>query len=159
MALRLTRRTLLSLAAALMAVPAYAQTGDAVAFVRDFYAQEIARHTAKQRVSEDDFLSVFTARAQNVWRAAQANRNKANIPVGPIFHIFFGQGALPGREIKLGAVASAGGDAASVALAIQGNPRQLVIRTAREDGAWKFADIDYGGGESFIAYFRRRAGF
>src|SRR5215211_7687777 len=134
MAARLTRRTLLSEAVAFMAVPAHAQSGDAAAFVRDFYIQEVARH------------------------AAQANRNKANVPLGPIFHIFFGQGALPGREIKLGAVTPSGGDAVSVALTIQGHPRQLVVHTVREGGAWKFADIDYGSGESFIAYFRRRAG-
>ena len=158
MARPLTRRTLLSLAAAFMTVPAHAQSGDAVAFVRDFYIQEIARHATKERASEADFLSVFTADAQNVWRAAQANRNKANIPVGPILHIFFGRGALPGREIKLGAVVSSGGDAVSVALTIQGNPRQLVVHTVREGGAWKFADIDYGSGESFVAYFRGLAG-
>jgi hypothetical protein len=158
MALRFTRRTLLSLATALMAAPAHAQTGDAVTFVRDFYTQEIARHAAKKYASEAEFLSVFTADAQKVWHAAQANRNKANVPLGPILHVFLGQGALPGREIKLGAVTPSSGDAVSVALTIQGNPRQLVVRTVREGGTWKFADIDYGSGESFIAYHRRRAG-
>jgi hypothetical protein len=158
MAARLTRRALLSVTAAFVAVPAHAQSGDAVAFVFDFYTQEVARHAAKEHASEAEFLSVFTADAQKVWHAAQANRSKANVPLGPIFHIFFGQGALPGREIKLGAVTPSGGDAVSVALTIQGHPRQLVVQTVREGGVWKFADIDYGSGESFIAYFRRRAG-
>ena len=158
MAASITRRVLLPLIAALVAVPARAQTGDAVVFVRDFYAQEIARHAAKEGVSEAVFLAVFSADAQNAWRAAQANRNNGNLTIGPILHAFFGQGALPGREIKLGAVASSGGDAVSVALTIQGHQRQLVVHTVREGGVWKFADIDYGSGESFIAYFRRRAG-
>ena len=158
MAARLTRRALLSVAVAFMAVPAHAQSGDAVAFVRDFYAQEIARHAAKKYASEAEFLSIFTVDAQKVWHAAQANRNKANVPLGPILHVFLGQGALPGREIKLGAVTASGDDAVSVALTIQGNPRQLVVRTVREGGTWKFADIDYGSGESFIAYHRRRVG-
>ena len=158
MAAGLTRRVLLSLVGASLAVSAHAQAGDAVTFVRDFYAQEIARHAAKKYASEADFLSVFTAEAQKIWQAAQANRNKVNSPLGPILHVFLGQGALPGREIKLGAVTSSGGDAVSVALTIQGNPRQLVVHAVRDGGTWKFADIDYGGGESFVAYHRRRAG-
>ena len=72
--------------------------------------------------------------------------------------MFFGQGALPGRDIKLGAVTASGRNAVSVALTIQDNPRTLVVKTVREGGAWKISDIDYGGGESFVAYFRRRAG-
>lgn len=154
---RLTRRTLLSAMAVLAAAPSVAQTDSAVMFVRDFYTREIARHAAKEGSSEPDFLAVFTADAQRLWRAAQANRNRANEPVGPILHAFFGQGALPGREIVLGAVTSSGRNAVSVALTIQGYPRTLVVHTAREGEAWKIADIDYGG-ESFVAYFRKRAG-
>lgn len=162
MAARPTRRVLLALAGVSLAkswvtVPAHAQPGDAVTFVRDFYVKEIARHVAKKRVSEAVMLSVFSADAQNAWRAAQANRNKDSLTLGPILHIFFGQGALPGREVKLGAVTSSGGDAVSVALTIQGNPRQLVVRTVRDGGTWKIADIDYGGGESFMAHFRKLA--
>ena len=153
---RFTRRALLS-AAALIAVPAAAQTEGVAAFVRDFYAREIRRHAAGEGSSEPDFLEVFTSDAQKLWRAAQANRNKTNEPAGRILHVFFGQGALPGREIKLGAVTPSGRGAVSVALTIQGNPRTLIVHTVREDGAWKISDIDYGGGESFAAYFRRRA--
>ncbi len=79
--------------------------------------------------------------------------------LGPIRHLFLGAGVLPGREVKLGAVD--GGRLpirCSVALTVQGHPRQLVVRTVREGGALKFADIDYGDGESFIAYFRKLAG-
>ena len=95
MTARLTRRVLLPLVGVSLAVSADAQTGGAATFVRDFYAQEVTRHAARERVGESDLLSVFTADAQNVWRAASANRNKANIPLGPILHVFFGQGALP----------------------------------------------------------------
>jgi hypothetical protein len=157
MADRFTRRALLS-AAILIAGPAAAQPDGAVTFVRDFYTREIRRHTAGEGSSEPDFLAVFAADAQRLWRAAQANRNRANEPAGPILHAFFGQGALPGREIKLGAVTASGRSAVSVALTIQGNPRTLVVHTVREGGAWKIADIDYGSGESFVAYFRKRAG-
>ena len=149
----LTRRMVLSLAALFAAAPAFAQEEDVVAFVRDFYTKEVARHAAKQNQSEDDFLQVFTKDAQELWRAAQANRGKANVPLGPIRHLFLGTGVLPGREVKLGAVTASGG-----ALTVQGNPRQLVVRTAREGGALKIADIDYGDGESFLAYFRKLAG-
>ena len=157
MAARLTRLALLLVVAAFVAVPARAQSDDAVTFVRDFYVKEIARHAAKKYASEADFLSVFTAEAQKVWHAAQANRSKPNASLGPILHVFLGLGALPGREIKLGAVTASGGDAVSVALTIQGNPRQLVVRTVRDGGTWKFADIDYGGGESFMGRFRKLA--
>ncbi|MBX9825531.1 MAG: hypothetical protein K2Y27_11110 [Xanthobacteraceae bacterium] len=156
MAARLTRRALLSAMVALAAAPAVAQTNSAVTFVRDFYTREIARHAANEGSSEPDFLAVFTADAQRLWRAAQANRNRANEPAGPILHAFFGHGALPGREITLGAVTASGRNAVSVALSIQGNPRTLVVQTAREGGTWKIADIDYGG-DSFVGYFRRRA--
>jgi hypothetical protein len=154
----LTRRMVLSLAALVAAAPAFAQEDEAVAFVRDFYTKEIARHAAKQNQSEDDFLRVFTKDAQELWRAAQANRSKTNITLGPIRHLFLGTGVLPGREVKLGAVTAAGADTVSVALTVQGHPRQLVVRTVREGGALKFADIDYGDGESFVAYFRKLAG-
>ena len=154
----LTRRMVLSLAAVVAATTAFAQDDEVVAFVRDFYTKEIARHAAKQNQSEDEFLRVFTKDAQELWRAAQQNRSKANITLGPIRHLFLGTGVLPGREVKLGAVTASGGGALSVALTVQGNPRQLVVHTVREGGVLKFADIDYGDGESFIAYFRRLAG-
>jgi hypothetical protein len=158
MAEDVTRRVLLSMAVAVVAAPANAQGGGAAAFVRDFYTREIARHAANEGSSEPDLLAVFTADAQRLWRAAQANRNSPNEPLGPILHVFFGQGALPGREVRLGAVSAAGAGAVSVGLHIQGHPRQLVVRTVREGGTWKISDIDYGNGESFVAYFRRRAG-
>ena len=163
MAKGVTRRLLLSAAAAMAVAPAMAQDRGAqdrgaVAFVRDFYTREIARHAANEGSSVPDLLAVFTADAQRLWRAAQANRNNANEPLGPILHVFFGRGALPGREIRLDAVTASGAGVVSVALSIQGHPRQLAVRTAREGGAWKISDIDYGGGESFVAYFRRRAG-
>jgi hypothetical protein len=153
-----TRRTLLSAVAVLAATRAAAQPDSAAAFVRDFYTREVRRHATGEGSSEPDFLAVFAADAQRLWRAAQANRNKASEPAGPILHAFFGQGALPGREIRLGAVTASGRNAVSVALTVQGNPRTLVVHTLREGGDWKISDIDYGGGESFVAYFRRRAG-
>jgi hypothetical protein len=158
MAEKVTRRALLSAVAVLPTMPAVAQTGGAVAFVRDFYTREVARHAASEGSSEPDFLAVFTADAQKLWRAAQANRNRTNEPLGPILHVFFGQGALPGREIRLGTVTASGANAVSVVLTIQGDPRTLIVHAVREGGAWKIADIDYGTGESFVAYFRRRAG-
>ena len=155
---RLSRRAFLSTVAVLAATPAAAQPDSAVTFVRDFYTREIRRHGANEGSSEPDFLAVFTADALRLWRAAQANRNKTNEPLGRILHVFFGQGALPGRDIKLGAVTVSGRNAVSVALTIQDNPRTLVVKTVREGGAWKISDIDYGGGDSFVAYFRKRAG-
>jgi hypothetical protein len=157
MAQRLTRRALLSAVAVLATVPSAAQTDSAVTFVRDFYTREIARHAANEGSSEPDFLAVFSADAQRLWRAAQANRHRSNEPAGPILHAFFGQGALPGREITLGSVTASGRNTVAVGLSIQGDKRTLVVHTAREGGAWKIADIDYGG-DSFVAYFRRRAG-
>ncbi|WP_068025085.1 hypothetical protein [Rhodoplanes sp. Z2-YC6860] len=156
--MKLTRRMVLSLAAVVAARQAFAQDDDTVAFVRDFYTREIARHAAKEHQSDDDFLKVFTVEARELWRAAQENRGKANVPLGPIRHLFLGQGVLPGREVALGPVTASGHNAVAVELTVQGNPRQLVIRTAREGLSIKFADIDYGDGESFVAYFSRLAG-
>ena len=127
----LTRRMVLSFVALVAAAPAFAQDDEVVAFVRDFYTKEVARHAAKQNQSEDEFLRVFTKDAQELWRVAQQNRSKTNILLGPIRHLFLGTGVLPGREVKLGAVAASGGGAVSVALTVQGNPRQLVVRPRR----------------------------
>src|SRR5689334_3392351 len=125
----LVRRMVLLLATLLVAAPALAQDDPAVAFVRDFYVKEIARHAAKEHQSEDDFLKVFTADAQELWRAAQANRGKTNVKIGRIVHVFFGLGALPGREVKLVAVEPAGNGKVTVALTIQGNPKRLAVQT------------------------------
>ena len=100
MAKDVTRRLLLSMAAAMAVAPAMAQDRGAqdrgaVAFVRDFYTREIARHAANEGSSVPDLLAVFTADAQRLWRAAQANRNNANEPLGPILHVFFGRGRCP----------------------------------------------------------------
>jgi hypothetical protein len=155
------RRSVLLLCAGALfaAAPARAQNpgDDTVRFVRDLYAKEIAQHAAKIGKGESEFLAVFTAETQQIWRAAQANRNKANLPVGPILHAFFGWGVLPGHEVKLGAVTRASGDAVAVEFTAQGEPRRVVVSAVREAGRWRIADIDYGRGDGYVAYLRRLA--
>jgi hypothetical protein len=150
---------LLCAGALLAAAPARAQNAgdDAVTFVRDLYAKEVAHHAAKSGKGEAEFLAVFTAETQQIWRAAQANRNKASLTIGPILHAFFGWGVLPGHEVKLGAVTLASGDAVAVELTAQGEPRRVVVRAVREAGSWRIADLDYGRGDGYVAYLRRLA--
>ena len=144
--------------AAAHASEAHAQSEDAVAFVRNFYTREITRHSAKGRASDSDFMKAFTPATHRIWIASRDNRNPPPVPLGPITHAFFGPGALPGREVNLVNVAAAGGDNIAVDLTISGNPRKLMVRLVRDSGAWRFEDIDYGNGESFVSYHRRRAG-
>jgi hypothetical protein len=145
-------------AVAFGAAPARAQTGgDAATFVRDFYAKEIAHHNARDMVREANFLAVFTRETQELWRAAQANRNRTNIPIGPILNAFFGWGVLPGHEVKLGAVAAVSGDAVAVEFTALGEPRRIVVHAVREGGNWRIADIDYGRGQGYVAYLRSLA--
>lgn len=145
--------------ALLGAPPAGAQSGgeDAVAFVRDLYVKEVAQHAARSGMGEAEFLAVFTRETQNMWRAAQANRNRTNIPIGPVLNAFYGWGVLPGHEVKLGAVTDASGDAVAVEFTVQGEPRRIVVHAVREAGSWRIADIDYGRGDGYVAYLRRLA--
>jgi hypothetical protein len=130
---------------------------DAVEFVRAFYAKEAVRHNSRATIGEADFLAVFTAETQQAWRAAQANRNPTNVPIGPILNAFFGYGVLPGHEVKLGAVTANAGDGVSVEFTAQGEPRRITVYAVREGEAWRIADIDYGRGDSYVAYLRRLA--
>src|SRR5262249_50947651 len=114
-----------------------AQTGeDAVTFVRNFYTREIARHNAKERTDDVEFLKAFTPAAQKIWIAARDNKNPPPASLGPVTHAFFGPGALPGREVRLVKVVVAGGGARLLAVAvdvtIDGNPRKLHAYIVRD---------------------------
>lgn len=135
---------------------------EAVVFVREFYTREIARHNAKGRIDDGEFLNAFTRDTQRIWIAARDNKNSPQVPLGPVVNAFFGPGALPGREIRLVNVAVVGGGAqllvVSVDVLIDGNPRKLHVHAVRNGNSWRFDDIDYGGRESFVSYYRLRAG-
>jgi hypothetical protein len=135
---------------------------DAVAFVRDFYTREIARHNAKERLDEGEFLNTFTRETRRIWIAARDNKNPPQVPLGLVVNAFFGPGALPGREVKFVQIGVVGGGAqllvVAVDVVIDGNPRKLHVHVVRDGNTWRFDDIDYGGRESFVSYHRRRAG-
>jgi len=42
-----------------------------------------------------------------------------------------------------------------VDLTVRGKPRQIAVRTVRESGVWKIANVSYQHGESLLAYYRR----
>lgn len=155
------RRFLLSvlMLPAAFAGEARAQAGDdAVSFVRDLYMREIARHNAKER-GDAEFLNAFAPAAQKIWIAARDNKSPPAVALGPITHAFFGPGALPGREVKLVKIAASTRPwVVAVEISIDGRPRKLDIYLVRDGTAWRFEDIDYGQGESFVSHHRRRAG-
>jgi hypothetical protein len=136
--------------------------GDAVAFVSDFYTREIARHNAKEKTSEAEILSAFTPAAQKIWVAARDNKEPPPAALGNVIHVFLGPGALPGREVKLVKVGVAGGGQRLLVIAvdvtIDGNPRKLHAYVVRDGNTWRFDDIDYGQRQSFMSYYRYRAG-
>lgn len=126
----------------------------AMTFVRDLYTREIARHLQRAPVNGDTFTANFAAPLRRLMAAPR--EASANEPLG-IVHAFFGPGVLPGTDIKLAGVASAG-DAINVALVYRGEPRSVTVRPVREDGEWRIADVTYASGESLLTRYRRLTG-
>jgi hypothetical protein len=111
------------------------------------------------RVSETEFLAVFTRGTREVWLAARGKRSNATD--GPVLHAFFGWGVLPRHEVRLARIiaADAAGNApVAVYLDVNGQRRRVELQVVREDSEWRVSDIVYDRGASFLAHFRRLAG-
>lgn len=136
-------------------------------FVRALYGKLVRQHIERKAESEREFLAHFTPETRDVWLAMTAairqGRAKYDdkFPVGRILNAFFGWGVLPGHEIELLSINNHKGPRVTVVvveLAANGNPRTVYVHPVRHNGGWLISDINYGDGESFVGYCRRRAG-
>ena len=129
---------------------------DAVAFVRRLYEGEIERDARGAKIGNAEFYGLFTREVGRLLRSPVPPR--PDIALGPLSHAFYGPGVLPGTQVTLQQVAPAAGTSVAVDLMVRGEPRRVIVRTARENGQWRIADIDYGRGDSYVAYQRKLRG-
>jgi hypothetical protein len=159
---KLNRRVMIAAAiTAWIVTPAAAtDTSPAATFLRGLYQREIERHNHRLPADNDGFYAMFTRQMRELMNAPRVPN--ANLPAGPILHALFGRGALPGREVILGEVASVREDASSAAvraeLTLLGNPRKLTVALRRENNAWRIDDIDYAPGDTLVAHYKRITG-
>jgi len=129
-------------------------------FLRGVYEREIAHHNRRLPADHDGFHSMFTRQMRELMNAPRMPN--PNIPIGPIRHAMFGDGALPGREVTLADVTTirenTGSATVKVALDVIGHPRTVVVSMLREDGAWRIKDVEYDGGDTLSAHYKRMAG-
>ena len=132
----------------------------AAAFLRGVYEREIARHNKRLPADNDGFYALFTRELRELMHAPR--RPDPNALDGPILHVLFGRGAMPGRDVVLDKITTVREDAGTatviVALAVLGNPRTVVVAMLRQDGGWRISDIDYGDGETLSARYKRATG-
>ncbi len=106
------------------------------------------------------FYALFTREMRELMHAPR--RPDPNALDGPILHVLFGRGAMPGRDVVLGEITTVREDAGTatvnVALAVLGNPRTVVVAMLRQDGGWRISEIDYGDGETLSARYKRATG-
>jgi len=134
--------------------------GDAVTFVRELYQGEILRDARGGKMSNAAFHALFTAEVGRVLQFPVQPR--LNFPIG-LSHAFYGPGVLPGTEVTLqnvtqGPPGAGQGTAVAVNLAVRGTARRIIVQVVREAGNWRIVDIDYGTGESYVAYQRKVRG-
>ena len=164
---RFERRPIcLALIGALIFVPhachvAHALERGMLEFVRELYARETERHNARAPISEEAFLALFARDMRGLMQAPRSYTDRE--PAGPILNAFFGWGVLPGRAVELIQVIPADGapgnlDLVQVGIRVNAERRRILVRSAREDGRWKIADILYENGDSLRAYYARITG-
>jgi hypothetical protein len=110
--------------------------------------REVAEAGAGADLTDQDIQSLFTPDVQALRDAVKDRTLPPSEPDGPILHILFGWGTLPKRKIEIRSVTADGDHKAKVDLAINGNPRQLILTSKFNDTgkAWQIDDIDYGEG-------------
>jgi hypothetical protein len=163
-----TRRLWLGLAAAalsgLSGRPATAggDMAEAVKFVRELYQDEAARHKEGERITDVEFLTVFTRDVRALWIAGKNRQFPIPLPIGPKLHAFFGWGVLPVTPVTISRViGSAEGRNmvdVTVEMTIRGEGRRVMVRTQREAGVWRIANLLYDRGEDFVSYRKKLAG-
>jgi hypothetical protein len=125
-------------------------------WINTLYVRELARHEAAEagagaKLSNEEIQAFFSPEVQAM-RDAVKDRTPPPTeeePAGPILHILFGWGALPGRKIEIVSISAAGDGRAKVGLRInRGNFRSLVLtgRFNQTGKAWQIDDIDYDSG-------------
>jgi hypothetical protein len=124
-----------------------------VSWINTLYVGELARREAAEaganaKLSDEEFQALFSPEVQAMRDAAKDRTPPPTEPDGPILHILFGWGALPGRKIEIVSITADGDSRAKVGLKINGSFRSLVLtgRFNQTGKAWQIDDIDYGGG-------------
>lgn len=163
-----SRRVWLALAAGLALIvtapPAKAggDMAEAVKFVRELYQEEAARQKEGERMTDVEFLTVFTRDVRALWIAGKNRQFPIALPIGPKLHAFFGWGVLPATPVAINRViGSAEGRNmvdVTVEMTIRGEGRRVMVRTQREAGVWRIANLLYDRGEDFVSYRKKLAG-
>ena len=141
---------------ALAAAPTPEEESDPVVFVRRLYQRQILRDVRAAPVTDAELHDLFTREVRLMLETPIPPQ--PNAAIGRLVHVFYGPGVPSGWEVTLHDVAPAQGTSVTVDIRIRGTPRHIVVYTAREDGRWRIADIDYGEGESYVAYQRELRG-
>jgi hypothetical protein len=123
-----------------------------VSWINTLYVGELARREAAEagagaKFSAEELQALFSPEVQAMRDAAKDRMPPPTEPEGPILHILFGWGALPGRKIEIVSITADGDGRAKVGLKINGSFRSLVLtgRFNQTGKAWQIDDIDYGG--------------
>jgi hypothetical protein len=122
-----------------------------VSWINTLYVGEIVRREAAQaggaKFSNEELEARFSPEVQAMRDAVKDRTPPPTEPDGPILHILFGWGALPGRKIEIVSITADGDGRAKVGLKINGNFRSLVLtgRFNQTGKAWQIDDVDYGG--------------
>lgn len=135
---------------------------EAVKFVREVYQEEAERHANGERSTDVEFLTVFTRDVRALWLAGKGRQFPIPLPIGPKLHAFFGWGVLPVTPVSVNKVIGAAEGRnmvdVTVEMTIRGEARRVMVRTQREAGAWRIANLLYDRGEDFLSYRKKLAG-
>ena len=122
-------------------------------WINTLYVGALARREAVQAgtgagFSDEEVQARFSPEVQAMRDAAKDRTPPPTEPEGPILHLLFGWGALPGRKIEIVSITADGDGRAKVGLTINGSSRSLLLtgRFNQTGKAWQIDDIDYGGG-------------
>lgn len=121
-------------------------------WINTLYVGALARREAVQAgtgagFSDEEVQARFSPEVQAMRDAAKDRTPPPTEPEGPILHLLFGWGALPGRKIEIVSITADGDGRAKVGLTINGSSRSLLLtgRFNQTGKAWQIDDIDYGG--------------
>ena len=121
-------------------------------WINTLYVGALARREAEEagagaKFSDEELQALFSPEVQAMRDTVKDRTPPPIEPDGPILHVLFGWGALPGRKIEIVSLTADGDGRAKVGLTINGSFRSLVLtgRFNQTGKAWQIDDIDYGG--------------
>lgn len=135
--------------------------GDPASFVRTLYERNAALEAGAERPDEAQVLEPWSSDLRALWTRSRADPS-ADVPDGPITHMYFGRPWLPRQEVRIVAVGeeARSGDHATVGvrLSVRGEPRRVTVHVVREGKSWRVSDVVYGAGGSYRATLKAWGG-